>query len=150
MASSDIRREVDEQIKTAMKARDKSRVAALRQITTEFKRIEVDERVEVDDDRALQVFDKMSKQRKDSLSQYEAAGRNDLAEQEAYELSVIAEFMPEALSEAELEAMVDEAISASGATSMQQMGAVMGVLKPKVQGRADMGVVSGLVKSRLG
>lgn len=148
--STEIRSRVDDELKTAMKARDKARVTALRQITSEFKRVEVDERIEIDDARALQIFDKMSKQRKDSLSQYEAAGRDDLAQQEAFELSVISEFMPAALSEEELAKLVDEAIAESGASSMQQMGAVMGILKPKVQGRADMGQVSGLVKSRLG
>ncbi len=148
--STEIRSRVDDELKTAMKARDKARVTALRQITSEFKRVEVDERIEIDDARALQIFDKMSKQRKDSLSQYEAAGRDDLAQQEAFELSVISEFMPAALTEEELAKLVDEAIAESGASSMQQMGAVMGILKPKVQGRADMGQVSGLVKSRLG
>ena len=148
--STEILSRVDDELKTAMKARDKARVTALRQITSEFKRVEVDERIEIDDARALQIFDKMSKQRKDSLSQYEAAGRDDLAQQEAFELSVISEFMPAALSEEELAKLVDEAIAESGASSMQQMGAVMGILKPKVQGRADMGQVSGLVKSRLG
>lgn len=148
--STEIRNRVDNELKTAMKARDKARVTALRQITSEFKKVEVDERVEIDDARALQIFDKMSKQRKDSLSQYQAAGRDDLADQESFELTVIAEFMPEALSDEEIGAMVDEAIIESGADSMQQMGAVMAILKPKVQGRADMGQISGLVKSRLG
>lgn len=150
MSTTAIKESVDGALKAAMKARDKPRVAALRQITTEFKRVEVDERVEIDDDRALVIFDKMAKQRKDSLSQYEDAGRQDLADQEMYELSVVQEFMPAALTQAEIEAMVDDAIGQSGASSMQQMGAVMAILKPKVQGRADMGVVSSLVKTRLG
>lgn len=147
--STEIRGRVDAELKTAMKARDKSRVAALRQITTEFKRVEVDERVEVDDARALQIFDKMAKQRKDSLAQYREAGRDDLADQESFELGVINEFMPAALTDAELGKLVDEAVAESAASSMQQMGAVMAILKPKVQGRADMGQVSGLVKARL-
>lgn len=133
-----------------MKARDKARVTALRQITAEFKRVEVDERIDIEDPRALQIFDKMTKQRRDSLSQYEAAGRQDLADQESYEISVIAEFMPAALSETELEALIASAILEAGATSMQQMGAVMGVLQPQVQGRADMSAVAALVKAKLG
>lgn len=149
MSSNEIRQRVDSALKDAMKARDKGRVGALRQITSEFKKVEVDERVDIDDARALQIFDKMVKQRKDSLAQYEQAGRQDLVDQEAYEMAVIHEFMPAALSQAEIEQLVDDAINESGASSMQQMGAVMAILKPKVQGRADMGEVSKLVKARL-
>lgn len=147
--STDIRSRVDDALKTAMKSRDKQRVAALRQITSEFKKVEVDERIEIDDARALQIFDKMAKQRKDSLSQYQSAGREDLAAGEQYELDVISEFMPAALSDDELASLVDAAIEEAGATSMQQMGAVMGILKPKIQGRADMGAASNQVKARL-
>jgi len=148
--TDNIKSRVEDALKTAMKSRDKERVAALRQITSEFKKIEVDERVDIDDTRALQIFDKMAKQRKDSLSQYESAGRDDLVKKEQYEMDVIAEFMPDALSDDELAKLVDEAIEESGATSMQHMGVVMGILKPKVQGRSDMGEVSKQVKSRLG
>jgi uncharacterized protein YqeY len=136
-------------VKTAMKARDKQRLGTLRLIQAEFKRIEVDERVVVDDTRALAVLDKMVKQRRDSAQQYADAGRTELAEKENAEIAVIQAYLPAQLGEDELTAMIDEAIAASGASGMQAMGAVMGVLKPKVQGRADMGAVSQLVKARL-
>lgn len=136
-------------MKAAMKAREKERLGTIRLIQAEFKRIEVDERIEVDDARALVVLDKMVKQRRDSADQYQNAGRDELAAQENFEIGVIQEFLPTQLSEAELVAMVDEAIAASGASGMQGMGAVMGQLKPKLQGRADVGAVSQLVKARL-
>ena len=136
-------------MKAAMKAREKERLGTIRLILSEFKRIEVDERIEVDDARALVVLDKMVKQRRDSADQFQKAGRDELAAQENFEISVIQEYLPAQLSEAELDAMVDEAIAASGATGMQAMGAVMGQLKPKLQGRADVGAVSQLVKARL-
>jgi len=136
-------------MKTAMKARDKERLGTIRLILSEFKRIEVDERIELDDARALAVLDKMVKQRRDSADQYQQAGRDELAAQENFEINVIQEFLPAQLSEAELDAMVDAAIAASGASGMQAMGAVMAELKPKLQGRADIGAVSQLVKARL-
>ena len=136
-------------MKAAMKAREKERLGTIRLILSEFKRIEVDERIEVDDARALVVLDKMVKQRRDSADQFQKAGRDELAAQENFEISVIQEYLPAQLSEAELVAMVDAAIAASGATGMQAMGAVMGQLKPKLQGRADIGAVSQLVKARL-
>ena len=136
-------------VKTAMKARDKERLATLRLIQAEFKRIEVDERIEIDDARALVVLDKMVKQRRDSAQQYSDAGRTELADKENAEIDVIQGYLPAQLGEDELVAMIDEAIAASGASGMQAMGAVMGVLKPKVQGRADMGAVSQLVKASL-
>ncbi|TXS90822.1 GatB/YqeY domain-containing protein [Parahaliea maris] len=136
-------------MKAAMKAREKERLGTIRLIQAEFKRIEVDERIEVDDARALAVLDKMVKQRKDSASQYYDAGRNELAEQEEREIAVIQEFLPAQLSEAEIIEMVDAAISASGASGMQAMGPVMGQLKPQLQGRADMAEVSKIVKARL-
>ena len=136
-------------VKTAMKARDKERLATLRLIQAEFKRIEVDERVDIDDARALAVLDKMVKQRRDSAQQYTDAGRMELADKENAEIDVIQGYLPAQLGEDELVAMIDEAIAASDASGMQAMGAVMGVLKPRVQGRADMGAVSQLVKSRL-
>jgi uncharacterized protein YqeY len=136
-------------MKVAMKARDKERLGTIRLIMSEFKRIEVDERIELDDARALVVLDKMVKQRRDSADQYQKAGREELAAQENFEIGVIQEFLPAQLSEEELHAMVDEAIAASGAAGMQAMGAVMAQLKPKLQGRADIGAVSQLVKSRL-
>ena len=136
-------------VKDAMRARDKARLASLRLITAEFKRIEVDERIEIDDARALSVLDKMVKQRLDSEAQYRAAGRDELAEVEAFEITVIREYLPEPLNDEALDALVAEAISAIGATSMGQMGAVMRELKPQVAGRADMGVLSAKVKGQL-
>lgn len=140
---------IKDAVKDAMRARDKARLAALRLITAEFKRIEVDERIEIDDARALSVLDKMVKQRLDSEAQYRAAGRDELAEVEAFEITVIREYLPEPLTDGALDALVAEAIASSGATSMAQMGAVMGQLKPKVAGRADMGVLSAKVKAQL-
>jgi uncharacterized protein YqeY len=137
------------EMKAAMKARDKERLSTIRLIQAEFKRIEVDERIEVDDARALAVLDKMVKQRRDSAQQYTDAGRDELAAQENAEIAVLQEFMPAQLSEEELIAMVDAAIAASGASGMQAMGPVMGQLKPQLQGKADMGAVSKLVKERL-
>ena len=136
-------------MKAAMKARDKERLGTIRLIQAEFKRIEVDERIEVDDARALAVLDKMVKQRRDSAQQYTDAGRTELADVENAEILVLQEFLPAQLTEDEIIAMIDEAIAASGATGMQAMGPVMGQLKPKLAGKADMGKVSGLVKSRL-
>ena len=136
-------------MKAAMKARDKERLSTIRLIIAEFKRIEVDERIEVDDARALVVLDKMVKQRRDSAEQFTAAGRDELAAQENAEIAVIQEYLPAQLSEDELNTMVDAAIAASDASGMQAMGAVMGQLKPQLQGRADIGAVSQLVKSRL-
>ncbi|MCX2975591.1 GatB/YqeY domain-containing protein [Halieaceae bacterium IMCC8485] len=136
-------------MKAAMKARDKQRLGTIRLIQAEFKRIEVDERIEVDDARALAVLDKMVKQRRDSAQQYTDAGRTELADVENNEILVLQEFLPAQLNEDEIIAMIDEAIAASGATGMQAMGPVMGQLKPKLAGKADMGKVSGLVKSRL-
>ena len=140
---------IKDAVKDAMRARDKARLASLRLITAEFKRIEVDERIEIDDARALSVLDKMVKQRLDSEAQYRAAGRDELAEVEAFEITVIREYLPEPLNDKALDALVTEAISAIGATSMAQMGAVMGQLKPQVAGRADMGVLSAKVKGQL-
>ena len=136
-------------VKTAMKARDKEKLGTLRLIQAEFKRIEVDERIEVDDARALVVLDKMLKQRRDSAQQYHDAGRDELAAQEEAEIAVIQLYLPEQMSDDDIIALIDEALAASGATGMQAMGAVMGSLKPHVQGRADMGKVSQLVTARL-
>lgn len=141
---------VKEAVKAAMRAKEKERLGALRLVTAEFKRVEVDERVEIDDARALAILDKMSKQRRDSIAAYEAAGRDDLAAAEQFEIDVLNEFLPEALSEEELAKLVADAIAQSGAASMQDMGKVMGILKPQVQGRADMAQISQLVKSQLG
>lgn len=141
---------VKDAIKAAMRAKDKPRLNALRLITAEFKRVEVDERIDVDDARALVILDKMTKQRRDSIAQYKEAGRDELAEVEQFEIDVLSEFLPEALSEEELTKLVADAVAQSGAAGMQDMGKVMGILKPQVQGRADMGQISQLVKSQLG
>lgn len=144
-----LKKEISEAMKSAMRAKEKSRLAAIRLILSEIKRIEVDERIDVDDERVLAVLDKMCKQRRDSISQYEGANRQDLADQERFEMEVIQTFMPAPLSEAELTALIDNAISDSGADSMKAMGQVMGLLKPQLQGRADMAEVSKLIKARL-
>lgn len=147
--SETLQQRVTAEVKTAMKARDKQRLSALRMMTAEFKRVEVDERIELDDTRVLVILDKMTKQRKDSLKQYRDAGRDDLADVEAFEIAVIEEFLPSQLTEEEITRLVADAIASTGAANMQDMGKVMGILKPQVQGRADMGAISGIVKSQL-
>ena len=147
--SEPIYQRVSAEVKVAMKARDKPRLGALRLIMADFKKIEVDERIELDDKRVLVILDKMTKQRKDSLKQFEDAGREDPANQEALEIAVIAEFLPEQLSDDEVSGLVKAAIAETGAGSMQDMGKVMAIVKPQIQGKADMGVVSGLVKAEL-
>ena len=136
-------------MKEAMKAREKERLATIRLIQAEFKRVEVDERIEIDDARALAIMDKMVKQRRDSISQFESAGRDELAAIERAEINVIQEFLPQQLSEDEILAIIDDALSGIDATGMAAMGPLMGVIKPKLQGRADMGAVSKLVKDKL-
>ena len=145
-----IYQQVSAEVKIAMKARKKDRVAALRLVMAEFKRVEVDERIEIDDKRALIILDKMVKQRKDSLKQFEDAGRDDLARIEAFEIAIIGEFLPDQLGADEVAQIVTRAIEQSAATGMQDMGKVMAIVKPQVQGRADMGEISSLVKSQLG
>ncbi len=146
---SDLKATITEQMKDAMRAKDKERLGTIRLMLAEIKRIEVDERIELDDDRILIVLDKMVKQRRDSITQYEAAERPELAEKEQQELEVIKTFLPQPLSDAEITQVVDDAIAESGASSMQDMGKVMAIVKPQVQGRADMGKISGLVKQKL-
>lgn len=136
-------------MKDAMKSRQKERLGTIRLMQAEFKRIEVDERIELDEARVLAVLDKMIKQRRDSHQQYTDAGRDELAAIEAAEIEVIQEFLPAQLSDEELEAMIDEAIAGTDAEGMQAMGAVMGQLKPQLQGRADVGAVSQRVKAKL-
>lgn len=136
-------------VKSAMRARDKERLGVLRLITAAIKQREVDERITLDDAGVLQVLDKMVKQRRDSEAQYRGAGREDLAAQEAFELGILGEYLPEALSEAELAALIERAVASTGATGMKDMGKVMGELRPEVQGRADMAAVSAAVKRRL-
>ena len=147
--ASDTQAAIKAAMKEAMKSRDKERLATIRLIQSEFKRVEVDERIELDEPRVLAILDRMLKQRRDSHAQYTEAGRDELAAQEAAEIAVIQEFLPAQLSDDELDALIDEAISAADGSGMQAMGAVMGQLKPKLQGRADMGAVSQKVKARL-
>jgi len=149
MSDTSLRDTIKAAMKTAMRAKEKARLGTIRLILAEFKRIEVDERIEIDNDRALTVLDKMLKQRRDSATQFSDAGREELAAQENLEISHIQEFLPAQLSEEELIAMVDAAIAAVDASGMQAMGPVMGQLKPQLQGRADIGAVSQMVKSRL-
>lgn len=144
-----IKAHISEQLKDAMRARDKQRLDVLRLISAAIKQIEVDERIEVDDARMLQILDKMAKQRKESIAQYTKASRQDLVDQEAFELTVISAFLPEQLSDEEIDTLVKKAIAETNAAVMADMGKVMALLKPKLQGRADMAKVSQLIKSAL-
>jgi uncharacterized protein YqeY len=146
---SDLKLRIGEAVKAAMKAQDKPRRDAIRLIQAEIKRVEVDERIEVDDTRVLAILDKMAKQRRESIEQFQKGGRDDLVASESAELAVIQEFLPAALGEAEIDAIIDAAIQSTGAASIKDMGKLMGVLKPQLQGRADMGAVSGRIKARL-
>jgi len=136
-------------VKDAMRAKDKARLGTLRMATAAIKQVEVDERIELDDARVLALLDKQIKQRKDAARQYRDANRADLAEVEEAEIAVLQEFLPSPLTEAEIDALIDDAIAQTGAAGMQDMGKVMGELKPRLQGRADIGAVSGKVKQRL-
>lgn len=149
MTTSALKQSINDAMKAAMRAREKERLGVIRLMQAEFKRIEVDERIDLDDARVLAVLDKMSKQRRDSAQQYIDAGRQELADQENFELTVIAEFLPEALSDEELADIISKAIADSGAESMRDMGKAMGLIKAQVQGRADMGAVSKLLKAQL-
>ncbi|TQV71802.1 GatB/YqeY domain-containing protein [Exilibacterium tricleocarpae] len=149
MADAELKQRITTAMKDAMRAKDKPRLGVIRLILAEFKRIEVDERIDLDEPRILAVLDKMAKQRRDSARQYTDAGRTDLAEQEDFEIGVIQEFLPAALGDAELNTIIAAAITDSGATSARDMGKVMGLVKPQVQGRADMGAVSRIVKEQL-
>ncbi len=146
---SDLKAQISESTKTAMKARDKERVAVLRMVNAELKQKEVDERIELSDEQTLAILDKMAKQHRDSITQFEKANRNDLVEVEQKELDIIEEYLPVQLSVDEINTFIDDAISKTGADSIKDMGKVMGVLKGQLQGRADMGKVSGLIKARL-
>jgi len=147
MSEQGLVQQLKDAVKASMRAKDKPRTQALRLIQAELKRVEVDERIELDDARVLTIMDKMVKQRRDSIKQYEDAGRTELAEVEHYEVSVIQDFLPEALSAEELSAIVDKAVAEVNPAGMQDMGKVMALVKPQVQGRADMGEVSKLVKA---
>ena len=147
--ASGMKDRLTEAMKDAMRAKDKERLGAIRLMLAEVKRVEVDERVEVTDERVIAILDKMIKQRKDSAEQFRKAEREDLAAKEDEEIRVIQEFLPAALSDEELDRLITMAIEQTGASSMQDMGKVMGILKPQIQGRADVGATSQKVKSRL-
>nr|WP_276560550.1 GatB/YqeY domain-containing protein [Aeromonas salmonicida] len=141
--------QLKDQQKLAMLARDKARLGAIRLLMAEIKQREVDSRIELNDEDILAVVTKMVKQRRDSISQFEAAGRQDLADKESAEIVVLQEFLPQQLTAEEIAALIEQAITESGAAVMADMGKVMAVLKPKIQGRADVGAVSAQVKTRL-
>ena len=144
-----LKADINNAMKDAMRAKDKARLSAIRLIQAEVKRIEVDERIEIDDQRLTAIMDKMIKQRRDSITQYKAAGRDELAAVEIAEIEVIQDFLPTALTEQEIDELIQAAIASSGAESMRDMGKVMSILKPQIQGRADAGIVSAVVKKAL-
>ena len=145
-----LRLQIAEDMKSAMRAKDAPRLAAIRLLMAALKQREVDERIELADDQVIAVIEKMLKQRRDSISQYESAGRQDLADVEKFEVSVLQNYLPQPLSESEIEALVAAAIGTSGASGVKDMGKVMAVVKPQMAGRADMGKVSSLIKAKLG
>ena len=149
MADSPLKVRLTEAMKAAMRAQQKERLSAIRLILADIKRIEVDERIEPDDARILTVLDKIAKQRRDSISQFRNAARDDLADKEQFELDVVTEFLPQQMSDAEIAALIDKAIAETGAASAADMGKVMAIVKPAAQGRADMAAVSKLIKARL-
>jgi uncharacterized protein YqeY len=149
MADHPLKVSITDAMKDALRARDKARLSALRLVLAELKKVEVDERIDLPEDRIISILDKMIKQRRDSVKQYTDGGRPELADAEAAEITVIQEFMPKALSEEEITSIVNAAIAAEDAASMQDMGKVMNAVRPQLAGRADMAVVSQLVKKQL-
>lgn len=145
-----LKQQITEDMKTAMRARETARLGAIRLLLAALKQREVDERIELTDADVLAIIDKMLKQRRDSISQYRSAGRQDLVDAEEFEVSVLQAYMPQPMSAAEIDAAIAQALGATGATGVQDMGKVMAILKPQLAGRADLGKVSGLVKARLG
>jgi hypothetical protein len=144
-----LKQQIQDEMKTAMKAGDKVRLGVIRLILAAIQQREIDERIELDNAQVLAVLDKMMKQRRDSITQYSGAGREDLADVERFEVEVIQGYLPAALNDAELASLLDAALASSGATAMSDMGKVMAILRPQVQGRADMGTVSAMIKRRL-
>jgi uncharacterized protein YqeY len=140
---------ITEDMKTAMRAKDSARLGAVRLLQAAIKQREVDERIELDDMQVIEAIEKMLKQRRDSISQYEAANRHDLADVEKYEVSVLQEYLPQALTEAEIDGLLEQVVQETAASGIKDMGKVMAAIKPLVVGRADMGKISGLIKSRL-
>lgn len=149
MSQTHLKQRITEAMKAAMRARDKARLGTVRLALAEIKKIEIDERIDLDDSRITSILDKMVKQRRDSIKQFETASRTDLVAQEQLEINVIKEFLPAALSEEELDTIIKDALEKSGASSMQDMGNLMGLVKPQVVGRADMGAVSQKIKAAL-
>jgi len=149
MPDSSLKAQINEAMKDAMRAKEKERLGTIRLVLAEIKKVEVDERIDPDDVRVTSILDKMVKQRRDSIKQFTDAGRDELAAKEQTEIEVIKEFLPQPLSEEEIASLIEEAIASTGAASMQDMGKVMGLLKPQMAGKADMGKVSGLIKQRL-
>ncbi|PKM44903.1 MAG: glutamyl-tRNA amidotransferase [Gammaproteobacteria bacterium HGW-Gammaproteobacteria-1] len=149
MSQETLKQRLDTDMKESMRAKDKERLGTVRLILAAIKQREVDERIMLDDVQVLAVLEKMVKQRRDSITQFEAAGRTDLAAKEKYELDLIQSYMPAQLSEAEIDAIIEQTIAATGASSAKDMGKVMGPLKAQLQGRADMGAVSARLKARL-
>jgi len=147
--SDTLKTKLQSDMKSSLKGGDKNRLGVIRLMLAAIKQIEVDERIELDDDRIIAVLDKMVKQRRESITQFDSAGRDDLSAIEQAELKIIQEYLPAALSEAEIDELVTQSIAATGAASIRDMGKLMAALKPKLQGRADMGKVSQLIKSRL-
>jgi uncharacterized protein YqeY len=147
---SELKTAIADAVKTAMKAGEKDRLSTLRMVSAAIKQKEVDERRTLEDADVLAILDKMVKQRRESLEQYESAGRDDLASAERAEIALIGEFLPQPLTDTEIDALIDAAIDETGAESVRDMGKVMGIIKPQAQGRADMGAVSGRVKEKLG
>jgi uncharacterized protein len=144
-----LKQRLTDDMKAAMRAGAKERLGTIRLVNAAIKQREVDERIELDDTQVLAVLEKMVKQRRDSIAQFEAAGREDLAAKERAEIDVIQDYLPEALSDDEIDALINAAVAETGAASMRDMGKLMGVLRPQLQGRADMGAVSQRVKARL-
>ena len=148
-SGTQLKARITDDMKSAMRAREKQRLQAIRLILAAIKQREVDERCDLNDDQIITLLDKMAKQRRESISQYHTAGREDLALQEQFELDLIQDYLPAALDEAEIETLIAEAINSTGASGMRDMGKVMGILKPALQGRADLAAVSARVKQLL-
>ena len=144
-----LKQQITEDMKTAMRAKETARLGAIRLLLSAMKQREVDDRIELTDADVIAIIEKMLKQRRDSISQYKAANRQDLVDVEEFEVTVLQGYMPQQLGEAEIASAIAEAIAATGAAGPQDMGKVMGVVKPKLAGRADMGKVSGLIKAQL-
>jgi len=149
MPQTHLKQRITEAMKAAMRARDKARLGTVRLALAEIKKVEIDERIDLDDSRITSILDKMVKQRRDSIKQFETASRTDLVAQEQLEINVIKEFLPEMLSQEELDTIIKTALEESGASSMQDMGNLMRLVKPQVVGRADMGAVSQKIKAAL-